>query len=121
MTARRAYAHEAAVVLAADGDVRALGGAVTVALCGHWEHEPPCPLAPHRTDTQRTGDQVSVRVVFAAEPEAEPEVRTRIDRALAEGGLTGPDGATTGWRLVVTGPSTVREDETELADRLLRS
>lgn len=121
MTARQAYAHEATVVLAADGDVRALGGAVTVALCGHWEHEPPCPLAPHRTDTQRSGDRVRVRVLFAAEPEAEPEVRTRIDRALAEGGLAGPDGVTTSWRLALAGPSTVREDETELAQRLLRS
>ena len=118
MTARQAFAHEATVVLAADGDVRALGGAVTVALCGHWEHEPPCPLAPHRTDTERSGDRVRVRVLFAAEPEAEQEVRTRIDRAMAEGGL---DGVTTTWRLAVAGPSTVQEDETELAQRLLRS
>ena len=30
-----------------DADVQAPGAAVTVALCGHWEHEPPGPLAPH--------------------------------------------------------------------------
>ena len=29
-----------------DADVRAPGAAVTVVLCGHWDHEPPCPLAP---------------------------------------------------------------------------
>ena len=32
------------------------GGAITVALCGSWDHEPPCPLAPHHTRAHRSGD-----------------------------------------------------------------
>ena len=39
------------------------------------EHEPPCPLAPHRTDAHRSGDLVQLRVLLAAEPAAEAEVR----------------------------------------------
>jgi len=77
------------------GDVRAPGGAITVALCGHWEHEPPCPLAPHSTGAQRSGDQVRLRVLFATEPSAEAEVRGRIEAALSQDGLAGPDGITT--------------------------
>jgi len=30
----------------------ALGGAITIALCGHWDHTPPCPLAPHYVERQ---------------------------------------------------------------------
>ena len=30
-------------------DKRAPGGAVTVALCGHWDHEGPCRW-PHRSN-----------------------------------------------------------------------
>jgi hypothetical protein len=37
-------------------DERAPGAAVTVAPCGHWEHEPPCPLAPHHVRAARAED-----------------------------------------------------------------
>src|SRR5580704_15625066 len=95
-TVRQAYVHDAVVTMEAGGDERAPGAAITVALCGHWEHEPPCPVAPHNTDAhrcedqrcadqrcadqscadqscadQRAGDQVRLRVLFAAEPAAE--------------------------------------------------
>src|SRR5688572_8191947 len=75
---RQVYAHEAVVLLAPDGDERALGGAVTVALCGGWSHDPPCPLAPHHTRADRTGDEVRLRVLFVTEPEQEARVRERI-------------------------------------------
>ena len=57
---RTAYAHDAVVILDPGGDSRAPGGAITVALCGHWDHEPPCPLAPttpmqHPPATRRSG------------------------------------------------------------------
>jgi hypothetical protein len=39
---RAAYAHDAFVILDPGEDTRAPGGAITVALCGHWDHEPPC-------------------------------------------------------------------------------
>src|SRR5579859_3957045 len=96
---RQAYIHDAVVNMEADGDMRAPGAAITVALCGHWDHKPPCPLAPHATDAQRSGDQVRLRVLFAAEPEAEAEVRRRIEAALSQAAQTGPDGVTTRWQL----------------------
>lgn len=118
---RQAFVHNAVVTMAADGDVRAPGAAVTVALCGHWEHEPPCPLAPHRTDARRSGDQVRLRVLFAAEPAAASEVRHRIEAALSDGALTGPDGGTTRWQLRSAQPGLLRDDEAENAERLIRN
>jgi len=124
---RRAFAHDAILDLAADGDVRAPGAAVTVALCGGWEHPPPCPLAPHHTAAHRTGGaggsegELRVRVLFAAEPSAETGVRVRIEHALAQGELTGPDGVTTRWRLVEASPGAVRADEVDHAERLIGS
>lgn len=102
----------------AGGDIGAPGAAITVAVCGHWEHEPPCPLAPHHTAAERHGDQVRLRVLFAADPADEPEVRRRIDDALASSQLERPDGAVVRWRLVSTGVSAVRPDETDHAQRL---
>jgi hypothetical protein len=102
------------------GDARAPGAAITVALCGHWDHEPPCPLAPHSTDAQLSGDQVRLRVLFAAEPVAEGEVRRRIEAALSEPGLTGPDGVTTHWQLRNAQAGLLRDDEAEHAERLIR-
>jgi hypothetical protein len=80
-----------------DDDAGAPGAAVTLELCGSWEHRPPCPLAPHHTQPERNGETVVLRVVFATEPENEPEVRRRIDRALDGGSVTGPDGRTSHW------------------------
>src|SRR4051794_27541201 len=96
---RQAYAHEAGLGLGQDADVRAPGALITVALCGHWEHAPPCPLAPHHTGAERIGGHVRLRMLFAAEPEAEDTVRQRIDSALSEGLSHGPDGVVTRWRL----------------------
>ncbi len=119
---REAYAHEALLTMDKSADPRAPGAAVTVALCGHWEHEPPCPLAPHRTDVGRVEDDgLAVRILFAADPGAEGEVRRRIDAALAGGHLTGPDGVDTTWQLRTSGVSDVQEDEAEQAGRLLNS
>jgi hypothetical protein len=79
---RHAYAHDAVLGLAPDADIRAPGAAVTTELCGHWEHDPPCPLAPHHTAAHRDGADVRLRILFATEPEREAEVRERIGRAL---------------------------------------
>jgi hypothetical protein len=117
---RQPYAHEAVLVMAPDADVRAPGAAVTVALCGHWEHEPPCPLAPHHTHAERVDDRVAVRILFATEPEREDLVRERIDDALSAGRLDGPEGVTT-WRLASSGDSALSPEERDHADRLARS
>ena len=80
---RQAFAHEAILVLEPDADQRAPGAAVTAALCGQWDHVSPCPLAPHHVHADRFQNELHVRVLFATEPEAEREVRCRIDRSLA--------------------------------------
>ncbi len=99
-------------------DVRAPGAAITVALCGHWQHQPPCPLAPHHTRSTRAGGDVHLRTLFAVEPALESDVRQRIGTALAGGELVGPDGEVTHWQLHTSRPSAVLPDETEHARRL---
>jgi hypothetical protein len=115
-----AYAHDAVVVLAPGGDSRALGGAITIALCGYWDHEPPCPLAPHHTDaTPEDDDMVRVRILFAAESDDEERVRTLIGEALSSGRLEGPDGRVTRWKVQSSSASSVRPDESDHAARLI--
>ena len=116
---RGAYAHDAVVILDPGGDSRAPGGAITVALCGHWDHEPPCPLAPHHTDAAPGDDgTVRLRVLFAAEPKDEGRVRELITQALSSGRLTGPDGKVTRWMMQSSDASSVRPDEADHAARL---
>jgi hypothetical protein len=104
-----------------EADSQAIGAAVTVALCGHWVHELPCPLAPHHTDASEHGDAVRVRVLFATEPEQEAEVRRRIEGALAQGRLTAERGTVTEWQLVSSGPGALLPDELDHAQRLVAS
>ena len=88
MRGRRPYAHEATVALPADGDARAPGAAITLALCGSWTHDPPCPLAPHHTRADRAdraGGELALRVLFAADPADEARVRQLVDAALGVG------------------------------------
>jgi hypothetical protein len=118
---RAAYAHDAVLDLDPGGDDAAPGGAITVALCGSWSHEPPCPLAPHHTRAHRSGTAVTLRLLFAAEPEDEPRVRALVEEALDRGWGDGPDGARTAWQLVWAAPSPVLPEEEEHAQRLIRS
>ena len=106
---RQPFAHDAVITLAPDADIAAPGGAVTAELCGHWEHPPPCPLAPHHTAAQRRGAQVHLRILFATEPEREAEVRARIGRALAT------------WEVRSSAAGVVRQDERAHAGRLVAS
>lgn len=104
----RAYAHDAVVTMPADADVREPGAKITVALCGHWEHEGPCPLAPHHTSAVRAGDAVALRILFAAEADDETEVRARIRATLSAR-----------WELRSEGPSDVSPAEADHAARLV--
>ena len=83
------------------GDAAALGGAVTVALCGHWEHEPPSRWPHHTTSNPYPEEAGSwlVTVRFDASPADESLVRQRITAALAAGALTGPAGDVSTWTL----------------------
>ena len=121
MLTRSAYAHEAVITMQPEGDVRAPGAAITVALCGHWNHEPPCPIAPHHTQVARTGNEVRIRTLFAVEPGAEQLVRQRIDHALSRGELQGPDSVITRWQVVTTESSEVTVEERDHAARLIGS
>lgn len=104
-----------------DADTRAPGAAITLELCGHWEHEPPCPLSPHHSAVERIDDHVRLRVLFAAEAGDESEIRQRIDRALSAGQVAGTDGTASRWQVVTSTPSTVRRAETEHVQRLTES
>jgi len=118
---REAFAHDAVLTMVDGADVGAPGAAITVALCGHWEHEPPCPLAPHHTAAERAADEVRLRTLFVVEPAREGEVRDLIRRALAGGALTDGDGLQSRWTLRSDGPAVVRADEADHARRLASS
>lgn len=113
---RIAFVHEASVELDRDADERAPGAAVTVGLCGHWEHAAPCRW-PHRNSVERSGQMLVLRVLFVADPDEEQDVRQRIERALLSGVLEGPTG-TSRWATLRAGPSVLRPDEEGLAAKL---
>jgi hypothetical protein len=116
---RQAYAHDAVLMMEPDADVRAPGAAVAVALCGHWDHKPPCPLAPHRVTADEIDGELHVRILFATEPAKERTVRRLIEQGLS-GEVKYPDGFTTPWRLARSGPGDVAADEAGLAESLIR-
>lgn len=95
MTARKAFAHDAVLAVEPGADDRAPGGAITVALCGSWSHEPPRPLAPRHTEASRDGGELTLRVLFTSAPEGEDRVRALVGEAPARGGGEDPDGVRT--------------------------
>ena len=117
---KHAFALDAVVQLGPGGDERAPGGAVSLALCGSWEHEGPCPVAPHRTTAERTGQVVALRVLYACSPEAEPDVRATIIAALAGARLDHPEARSTTWELSSCVPGDILPGEHDLAERLVR-
>jgi hypothetical protein len=118
---RQAFVQEAVLLMEPHADVQAPGAAVTVALCGHWEHEPPCPLAPHWVSAGENDDgELRVRILFAAEPDQEDEVRRLIGQALS-GRLKFPDGFAAVWQLRASWPSEISAEETGHAELLIRS
>jgi hypothetical protein len=101
------------------GSPNALGGAITLALCGGWDHLLPCPLAPHYVTNTSTGETVTLRVLFATEPVNEQRVRSLIGDALATGQLAAPDGGVATWQLRSAAPGTIRVDEEDHAAHLI--
>ena len=79
-----------------------MGGAVTVALCGHWDHEGPCRW-PHHTEAQAAEDGTyRVIVRFDSSEDEHQAVSDRIDGALESGAQAGPDGRMSRWTMVTT-------------------
>ena len=103
-----AYVVEADVKLKEDCDPRAVGAAVTVELCGHWEHEGPCTW-PHNSDIDAERDPALFRTIYVADADEEPEIRARIERSLNAGA---------GWTITRVANRPIADDERELADRL---
>jgi hypothetical protein len=114
---RTPYVHQATLVMSPDADLDAPGAAVTLELCGSWDHKPPC-LLPHHTHAERTGTTVSLRVVFATDPDNEKDTRHRIDQALGAGSVTGPDGTLTHWDFRSSRADVLSTSETARARRL---
>lgn len=115
---RQAFAHEAVLHMAPDADTRAPGAAITTELCGHWEHEPPCPLAPHHTRADRIDGEVRLRILFAVEPDREDIVRQRIDKALSRGRLPSVKDPSGSWQVRLSRRSAISPEETDHAARL---
>src|SRR5688572_3355769 len=115
---RQAFSHRAVLLMDEDADEGAPGAAVTVALCGHWEHKPPCPLAAHHVQAVRVGDNLCIRVLLAADPRDEGEVRRRIRSALAAQ-WTFPEGFDTPWRLLESWADDVGPADIDHAQRLI--
>lgn len=122
MVNRHAYVHEAEIELDATVDPRAVGAAVTVALCGHWEHEGPCRWPHNNAISELQSSDLRVRIgdsglqvdrfrtLFVCDPDDEPLVRGKIRAALA---------STAEWRVVADRARPVAADEQELARTLL--
>ncbi len=64
-------------------DVRAPGGTVTSALCGHWEHDGPCRW-PHNSQLNTSTVPAILRTVAAVEPGDFDEVIGLVNIALEE-------------------------------------
>jgi hypothetical protein len=101
------------------GDPNALGGAITLALCGSWDHPPPCSLAPHYVTSTSIGETVTLRVLFATEPANEQRVRALIGKALMTGHLAVPDGGAAIWQLRCESAGEIRADEQDHAAQLV--
>jgi len=101
------YVHGAELVLAEGTDPAAVGAMVTVALCGHWDHEGPCRW-PHLNQI----DGAHFRTIFVASTEEEPEVRRRIRAALH---------GDTSWRVVSDIARPLAADEQDAAAELARA
>ena len=103
----RVWVHEARIDVAPTTDPAAIGAAVTVALCGHWEHEGPCRW-PHNNQY----DAGYYRTIFVCTTFDEPAVRQRVRAALV---------GSEDWRVLSDAARAVATDESELAGQLLRA
>ena len=108
------------VELAAGAELSAIGAALTVELCGHWEHPPPCRW-PHHTESrmwQPSSDRVGqARTVFAARWDHIPELRQRMIARVRTGRLD-HDGEVSRWRLLDSSADEPTASERDLGERL---
>lgn len=110
----------ATILLEADADPAAPGGAVTLALCGSWDHPGACRW-PHQTSATWDERRGEVRVVFVAEATEETQVRALIDGALAGGDCMGPDGKRSRWQATESATGVLSENEAPWGARIAES
>jgi hypothetical protein len=72
---------DAELALLPDVDPRAAGGEVTVALCGHWDHDGPCRW-PHNSRIDTDISPAHLRSVIVVPGEDRDEVVRRVEVAL---------------------------------------
>jgi hypothetical protein len=108
--AREVFVQEAELLLADDTDPAAPGAAVTVALCGYWEHEGPCRWPHNNAITTDGGGTARFRTLFVADGAEEQAVRDLIAGALADAA---------GWSVASSAARPVAASEHDLARRLL--
>lgn len=106
---RKSFAHLVQMILSKGVDPAAPGGAITAALCGHWEHDGPCRW-PHNSAIDIGREPVELRTVFTCMDVEELEVRALIDDALRSGD---------GWVVLSSHRSAIAPGDRELAARLL--
>lgn len=102
--------HQAELLLGEDTDPATPGAAVTVALCGHWEHEGPCRW-PHNNAIDAGRVPARFRTLFVANAVEEQAIRELIVGALTGGA---------GWSVSSNGARAVDATERGLARRLSR-
>ena len=72
---RQAYAPEAIPALDLGSRRESPRGCRHAGVVPTLAHEPPCPLSRTTSTSQRVEDELHIRVLFATEPENDPEVR----------------------------------------------
>ena len=108
MSPVRGHAQHADVEFAPDADSRAPGGAVTVALCGSWQHDGACRW-PHHTSVDPSVTPSPLRVVYIVADDELDEVRGLIEAALSHGD---------GWRVVAMHDALLTADEAKQAAKM---
>ena len=106
-----AIAIEAELDLAPGTDPRAPGGAVTIGLCGGWDHEGPCRW-PHNSRVDTSVNPAVLHVVVATDDEDMGEILTRVETGLDRDER---------WSLLRCAIRCLRADEQDLGERLVRS
>tara|TARA_B100001113_G_C20823563_1_gene497792 strand:- start:39 stop:353 length:315 start_codon:yes stop_codon:yes gene_type:complete len=82
-----------------DSDSKGPGGAVTTALCGHWNHEGGCKW-PHYCSITQTDEGSHLLVVsFDSDSKDLEIVTSRIRSALKRGQIKSPDGNISYWHI----------------------
>ena len=109
MDQAQAFVLEAELELQEGCDPAAVGAAVTVELCGHWEHDGACRW-PHNNVMDEDETRARFRTLFVADAPERAGVEQRIEASLRAG---------TGWRVLAIRPRPVADREQALAGRLL--